>query len=85
METSRPVCASETPSPADICGSTAVGSISAVTMTKVAAPSTISAGQGRADVGARPVPERVDAVVAVVAVVVPEVLRAVVASSMLRR
>ena len=45
-----PVCASLTPSPALISGSTAVGTISAVTMTNVAAPSTMSNGQGSLDV-----------------------------------
>ena len=50
-ETSRPVWASLTPSPALISGSTAVGTISAVTMTNVAAPSTRSDGQGRRAVG----------------------------------
>ena len=50
-ETSMPVCASLTPSPSLISGSTAVGTISAVTMTKVAAPSTSSDGHGMLDVG----------------------------------
>ena len=50
-ETSMPVCASVTPSPSLISGSTAVGTISAVTMTKVAAPSTRSDGHGRREVG----------------------------------
>ena len=50
-ETSRPVWASLTPSPALISGSTAVGAISAVTMTNVAAPSTRSDGQRRRAVG----------------------------------
>ena len=50
-ETSRPVCASLTPSPALISGSTAVGTISVVTMTNVAAPSTRSDGHGRREVG----------------------------------
>ena len=55
-ETSRPVCASLTPSPALISGSTAVGTISAVTMTNVAPPSTRSDGQGMLDVGRAAVP-----------------------------
>ncbi len=46
-ETSRPVLDSATPRPVLICWSTAVGSISAVTMNSVPAPSTSREGHGK--------------------------------------